>query len=302
MEQTYNDFQLKLLTDNEGLASFQSAFTHQPLVALDIETSHWWDKTAEKLSLIQLALPRQENIEVWVIDCFATLELRPVQELLMNNNVRKVIHNASFDVTKLRRLANILVENVHDTMLAARRAGERSCSLAALAARHLGIQLDKRWQRSDWSRRPLDPAQLEYAAQDAVTTLLLYQKQIQMGLNGEYTRRGRHTYHEEQPQLTIFEQPIRLQCVTAPANEAAAAVLIQIVAQFPGRYTPQALANCLGRERGGLAGWIVDQALSKETIIEYQEALTLVVELITAGRLIDRGRRLSVGTNVISHI
>jgi hypothetical protein len=185
-------------------------------------------------------------------------------------------------------------------MLAARRAGERGCSLAALASRHLGITLDKRLQRSNWAQRPLDAEQIEYAAADVATTLLLYHRQLDMGLDGEYLRRSRHTYYEEMPQVTLFEQPVRALSAPMPPNQAAIAALVQIVAQFPGRYTPQSLANCLGRERGGLPGWIVDQAISKDAFIDYQDSLKIVIALIASGRLLDRGRRLSISREALS--
>lgn len=288
---------IKLLSDEAGINELLTAAADAHLLALDVETAYWWDKNAERLSLIQLAVPGATAVEVWIIDCFAGIDLKSIQQLMINTNIRKVIHNAGFDVKKLRKLANIHVENVYDTMLAAKRAGERGCSLAALAARHLGITLDKRWQRSDWARRPLVPEQLQYAANDVLTTLKLYHHQLERGFNGYYRHQGRHVLHEEHPQITIFEQPVRAQCAPVPANETAARALLQIVAQFPGRYSPQSLANCLGRERGGLPGWIVDQAITKEAFVDYQEALTIIFALVAEGRLVDRGRRLSVSAS-----
>ena len=38
--------------------------------------------------------------------------------------------------------------------------------LAALLEKYFGIRLDKRYQRADWSARPLSPEMLEYAAAD----------------------------------------------------------------------------------------------------------------------------------------
>jgi ATP-dependent Lhr-like helicase len=40
--------------------------------------------------------------------------------------------------------------------------------------RELGILLDKSSRTSNWSRRPLDPDQLMYAALDAEVLLMLY--------------------------------------------------------------------------------------------------------------------------------
>jgi len=47
-------------------------------------------------------------------------------------------------------------------------------SLAMVCERELGMSLDKAAQTSNWSRRPLSPDQLQYAALDAEILLMLY--------------------------------------------------------------------------------------------------------------------------------
>lgn len=49
-------------------------------------------------------------------------------------------------------------------------------SLARVCERELGIELDKSCQTSNWSRRPLNPDQLRYAALDAEVLLALYDR------------------------------------------------------------------------------------------------------------------------------
>ena len=51
-------------------------------------------------------------------------------------------------------------------MVAARLTGEREFGLAALLRKHIGVELDKRFQRADWSRRPLTTEMEAYAALD----------------------------------------------------------------------------------------------------------------------------------------
>jgi hypothetical protein len=295
MPLTENSFEIKLVTTDKELSLLKETLKETSLIGLDIETAYWWDKTSERISIIQIGVLQENTVDVWIIDCFATLDLSPLQEMFLNSNILKVIHNASFDVNKLRKLANIIVENVFDTMLAAKRAGEKANSLSAMATRHLGIELDKTNQRSNWATRPLSQSQLEYAAKDVVIALMLYQKATNSGLSGTYNRQSRFNYNEERPIVTAFEQPVRNLCAPIPANQAASQALIKIVMQFPGRYTVQSLSHCLGRERGGLAGFIVDKAISKEAFIDYKEALSIVSELIANGYLVDRSYRLSVG-------
>jgi ribonuclease D len=44
--------------------------------------------------------------------------------------------------------------------------GEEKTGLAALLSKELGVELDKKFQRADWGRRPLKAAQLAYASAD----------------------------------------------------------------------------------------------------------------------------------------
>ena len=57
-------------------------------------------------------------------------------------------------------------KHLFDTRIAAQLLNEPGVGLAALLEKYLGIRLDKRFQRADWSARPLSPEMLEYAASD----------------------------------------------------------------------------------------------------------------------------------------
>ena len=53
-----------------------------------------------------------------------------------------------------------------DTRVAAQLLNEEGVGLAALLDKYLGVKLDKRYQRADWSTRPLTEGMLKYAAGD----------------------------------------------------------------------------------------------------------------------------------------
>ncbi|HEX9134240.1 MAG TPA: hypothetical protein VF844_18270, partial [Ktedonobacteraceae bacterium] len=52
--------------------------------------------------------------------------------------------------------------------------GQHESSLAAMLQRAFHVRLDKSLQRTDWTRRPLPPAMVAYAARDAEMTMALY--------------------------------------------------------------------------------------------------------------------------------
>lgn len=94
----------------------------------------------------------------------------------------KVIHNARFDRCVLTA---IVLDGGFDTLEASRRThgpdvlGDHG--LAMVCERELGISLDKAEQTSNWSRRPLDADQLNYAALDAEVLLALHERFKDLG-------------------------------------------------------------------------------------------------------------------------
>lgn len=124
--------------------------------------------------------------KVFIIDALARFDPEPLRLPLEKSAVVKIIHNAGFDATRLHKHYNFSPDPVFDTMLAARRSGERKYSLKAQAETHLTLRLDKSAQTSDWSRRPLDNRQLYYAAFDPFVTLLLYENQMERGISSVY--------------------------------------------------------------------------------------------------------------------
>ncbi len=95
-----------------------------------------------------------------------------------SQTIVKVIHNASFERSVLQR-SNIVIANVFDTLAASRRIRGKQVgghSLAAVCHRELDRSLDKTQQTSDWTRRPLTGAQVNYAALDVEVLVELFAK------------------------------------------------------------------------------------------------------------------------------
>ena len=133
------------------------------IVAVDTEADsffHYYDK----LCLLQIGT-RQGS---YLIDPLALSEqgLAPLEPILSDPDVRKVFHAAEYDLYILQRYGGIKVRNLFDTMISAQLLGYPAVGLAALVERHFGVTLSKDQQRTDWSRRPLRSAQVEYAISD----------------------------------------------------------------------------------------------------------------------------------------
>lgn len=138
------------------------------IVALDVETA----LDLSTLCLLQLGT----GDRTWIVDVLGIADLSPLAAVLGDHRIVKVIHNARFERRILAK-AGLAIVAVHDTMLASRERHGRDApgghSLAAVVARELGLRLDKREQTSNWTRRPLSPEQLAYAAADVEVLITL---------------------------------------------------------------------------------------------------------------------------------
>ena len=135
----------------------------QPVLAVDTESNSMF-AYRERLCLIQIG----HRDGVIILDPLAVADLSALGRLLAGPDTVKTFHGASYDVACLHRGYGFRVANLFDTEIAARFLGLPHTSLAAVLQSCLDVAIPKNaaLQRSDWSRRPLPPEALEYAAAD----------------------------------------------------------------------------------------------------------------------------------------
>ncbi len=152
----------QLITTVEGVEALAKRLRGEKVIAVDTEADsffHYFDK----LCLLQIGT-RKEQV---LVDPLTLPEhgLAPLAPILADPHVRKVLHAAEYDMFILSR-RGLRIESLYDTMISAQLLGYPAVGLAALVERHFGVSLSKDQQRTDWSRRELRPAQLEYALSD----------------------------------------------------------------------------------------------------------------------------------------
>ena len=152
---------MSYISTPEALGEAVAAFRREPLIAADTEAASF-HRYRDRIFLIQLSSPSRTAI----IDPLAIADLTPVGELLADAAVEKVFHDADYDLRILDRDYGFRARRLFDTRIAAQLAGEPAVGLAALLAKYVGVKLAKEHQKADWSRRPLPPAMLAYAAAD----------------------------------------------------------------------------------------------------------------------------------------
>jgi ribonuclease D len=172
LRQRLADFELiETRADLDALAQDLLA---EKVLGVDTEADsfyHYYDKTC----LVQIATRRQ----IYLIDPLALggpSELSPLGPIMASPDIRTIFHAAEYDLFVLKRDCSFQFRNLFDTMICAQVLGYPSVGLASIAERHFGVKLPKDEQRSDWSRRPLSPTQLSYAASDVLYLIPLAEK------------------------------------------------------------------------------------------------------------------------------
>jgi ribonuclease D len=130
-------------------------------LAIDIEADSLYHYF-EKVCLVQIST----ESATFVIDTLAVKDLGALGPVMADPSIEKVLHAAAYDTYCLRRDYGFTFARLFDTHVAGQLVGYEQLGLSALMERLLGISHSKRRQRDDWSRRPLEAEQLEYAAMD----------------------------------------------------------------------------------------------------------------------------------------
>jgi ribonuclease D len=161
----------RYVDSNEELAELLARIAREPLVAMDTEAASF-HRFVDRIYLIQLS----SHKETAIIDPLTVTDVSGLGALLADPAVEVVFHDGDYDLRILDRDYGFHARHLFDTRIAAHLLGEPAVGLAALVEKHLGVTLDKKYQRADWSRRPLPPEMLEYAATDTRYLLALREK------------------------------------------------------------------------------------------------------------------------------
>lgn len=151
-----------------ALARLAADLSRQPRLAVDTE-SNSLHAYQEQVCLIQFSTAGAD----FLIDPLAIDDLSPLAPLFANPAIEKVFHAVEYDLIGLRRDYGFTIVNLFDTMQAARILGYPRVGLDSLLNEKFGIQVDKRYQKADWGRRPLSPDLLNYARLDTHYLLAL---------------------------------------------------------------------------------------------------------------------------------
>jgi len=182
---------------------FQDVLRHlgsSSRMAVDVEADSLYHYF-EKVCLIQIS----SDSDTYILDPLTIDTIDSLAPMMSDPGTEKVFHASSYDFYCLKRDYGFSFRNIFDTHIAAQLLGYEFLGLSALMEDLLGIHHSKRRQRDDWSRRPLQSEQLEYAAMDTHHLLPLRDT-----LATELKRKGRQDWaYEEFETAVAVERPPR---------------------------------------------------------------------------------------------
>jgi ribonuclease D len=149
----------ELVAQPGQLGRFLDALDRVEEVALDTEADNMFHYRV-RVCLMQFLVEGR----VYLVDVLASFDLKRLWPRLAQKHL--VMHGSDFDLRLLHDLCGFRAKSLFDTMLAAQILGRQRIGLAPLLKDHFGVHLDKAGQRANWSKRPMTPRLLDYAALD----------------------------------------------------------------------------------------------------------------------------------------
>jgi ribonuclease D len=130
-------------------------------LAVDSESNSYF-AYRPRICLIQISA----NNKDFILDPLTLKDLTGLGRILSDPSIEKILHAAENDLIGFKRDYRFQVMNIFDTSVACRLLGRKRLGLARILSEDFGITMDKKYQRCNWEKRPLNPEQLYYAQQD----------------------------------------------------------------------------------------------------------------------------------------
>lgn len=183
----------ELVVDPAAFGRLLDRFASEPLLGIDTEAASF-HRYHDRIYLLQLSSASHTA----VVDPLALGGLPGLERLLAAPGLELVFHDADYDLRLLYHEYRLRVRRLFDTRIAAQFINEPGIGLGTLLERRFGVRTDKRFQRADWSARPLSPAMVAYAATDT-----RYLPALRDSLRSDLIRLGRLAWVEEECELLI---------------------------------------------------------------------------------------------------
>lgn len=160
------------IEDNERLEVVCAELSKEIILAIDIECENNYHHYGTYISLIQIS-SRTQN---YIVDILKITQIKPLKDLLENTTTECIFHDCSFDFRILNSQFDIKPKFLFDTALASTFLNKDEIGLKSLYENYFQVEKEKKFQKADWTKRPLSHDMLQYAIKD--TLYLIELKEI----------------------------------------------------------------------------------------------------------------------------
>ncbi len=157
------------IESDQELAQVCAKLAQEPIIGVDLEADsmHCFQ---EKICLIQIATEE----EAFLVDPFIISDFSEFSDILQRDDIIKIFHGSDFDVRSIDREMGVRIHNLFDSEIACRFLNVRERGLAALLKEHFNVYVDKKFQKVDWSKRPLKEDMIAYSVEDVAHLVKLH--------------------------------------------------------------------------------------------------------------------------------
>ena len=156
------------IENKKALKDFVVSIKKAKKIAVDMEADSLFNFES-RVCLLQIRAMRKNAI----IDTVKLCDLSLLKTIFADKKIEKIFHGADYDVRSLARDFDFEINNIFDTELASRFLGIKKTNLQDMILGNFGVKIDKKYQKKNWSLRPLSKEMLDYAIGDVAFLLPL---------------------------------------------------------------------------------------------------------------------------------
>ncbi|HDM75665.1 MAG TPA: hypothetical protein ENG51_04250 [Deltaproteobacteria bacterium] len=151
-----------VVIDNERkLEKLVNKLKKETLLGVDTESDSYYSYQ-DRICIIQISTQEED----YIVDNIALKNIEALRTIFENRKIEKIFHDCTNDIAGLKADFGFHCKNIFDTAIAWRMISGEHRGLAFLLEMHFGFYHNKKFQKWDWRRRPLQQEQLEYARID----------------------------------------------------------------------------------------------------------------------------------------
>lgn len=158
----YLNMSYSFIDSQKDFEAFCSGLASHKYLSIDTESNSLY-AYKEKLCLMQLS---GEGFNT-VVDTLA-VDIKPILPCFADPAIEKIFHSADSDIRVFKGAMKCSFANIFDVMVAAKYLGIIKCGLDSMVGEFFGLELNKKFQKADWGKRPLSKEMLDYASCDTI--------------------------------------------------------------------------------------------------------------------------------------